>query len=62
MSVLEQYRLLLALVLGIAATVFVLYGLARAIGPGWARDRRGISPPTSRSQNKIKMTAKQGAG
>lgn len=33
MSVLEQYALLLSLVLGIAATVLALYGLARAIGP-----------------------------
>ena len=33
MSVLEQYSLLLALVLSIAATVLALYGLARAIGP-----------------------------
>ena len=33
MSILEQYGLLLALVLGIAATVLALFGIARAMGP-----------------------------
>tara|TARA_R100001460_G_scaffold107204_1_gene155537 strand:- start:1443 stop:1808 length:366 start_codon:yes stop_codon:yes gene_type:complete len=33
MNLLEQYGLLLALALGIAATVLALYGLARTMGP-----------------------------
>jgi len=45
MSVLEQYSLLLALVLGIAATVLALYGLARAMGP--ARREPGKDVPAS---------------
>lgn len=45
MSVLEQYSLLLALVVGVAATVLGLYGLARAMGP--ARRELGKDVPAS---------------
>lgn len=45
MSILEQYGLLLALVLGITATVFVLYGFARMIGT--TRQEPGKDVPAS---------------
>ncbi len=45
MSILEQYGLLLALVLGIAATVLALFGIARAMGP--TRREPGKDVPAS---------------
>lgn len=45
MSLLEQYGLLLSLAIGIAGTVFCLYGLARAIGP--TRQEPGKDVPAS---------------
>lgn len=45
MSILEQYGLLLALVLGIAATVLALSGIARAMGP--TRREPGKDVPAS---------------
>lgn len=45
MGVLEQYSLLLALAVGIAGTVFGLYGLARLMGP--TRREPGKDVPAS---------------
>ncbi len=54
MTLLEQYSLLLALVIGIGGLIMALYGLARAMGP--ARQESGKDVPASSgvlSQNPV---------